>query len=295
MTKSNVFQRFGVTDPSGIDRRSFLRGSAAALLVSSPGSGLGPGLFAQAANTPADSMNLFVSLDGHDENPGTLDRPFRTFPAAQAAVRLRRRSHTGAIAVYFRRGTYYLDRTVIFTAADSGEQQAPILYAAYPGERVVLSGGYALSPQWRPWRNGILQTSVPSGAATDQLFVNGKRQVLARYPNYDPAAKYLNGFSPDAISPERVRTWSDPAGGYIHALHQYLWGDMHYRITGKDAAGNLTLEGGWQNNRPRPMHEQYRYVENIFEELDAPGEWFLNEATHTLYFYRLCCKVWVLG
>jgi hypothetical protein len=26
-------------------------------------------------------------------------------------------------------------------------------------------------------------------------------------------------------------------------------------------------------------------VENIFEELDAPGEWFLNAKTHTLYFY----------
>ena len=26
-------------------------------------------------------------------------------------------------------------------------------------------------------------------------------------------------------------------------------------------------------------------MENIFEELDAPGEWFLNSKTHTLYFY----------
>ena len=26
-------------------------------------------------------------------------------------------------------------------------------------------------------------------------------------------------------------------------------------------------------------------MENIFEELDAPGEWFLNPKTHTLYFY----------
>jgi hypothetical protein len=123
------------------------------------------------------------------------------------------------------------------------------------------------------------------GRKTDQLFVNGRRQVLARYPNYDPESKYLNGFSPDAFSPERVRSWSNPTGGYIHALHQYLWGDMHFRITGKDSAGNLTYEGGWQNNRPRPMHDQYRFVENIFEELDAPGEWFLDATKNTLYFY----------
>ena len=64
-----------------------------------------------------------------------------------------------------------------------------------------------------------------------------------------------------------------------------MWGDFHYAITGKDAAGDVTYEGGWQNNRRMGMHDQYRFVENIFEELDAPGEWFLNEKTATLYFY----------
>ena len=28
-----------------------------------------------------------------------------------------------------------------------------------------------------------------------------------------------------------------------------------------------------------------QFVENVFDELDAPGEWFLNSKTHTLYFY----------
>ena len=32
------------------------------------------------------------------------------------------------------------------------------------------------------------------------------------------------------------------------------------------------------------MNER-RFVENIFEELDAPGEWFLDRKTSTLYFY----------
>ena len=47
----------------------------------------------------------------------------------------------------------------------------------------------------------------------------------------------------------------------------------------------MTYEGGWQNNRPMGMHTEYRFVENIFEELDAPGEWYLDAKTHTLYFY----------
>ena len=60
---------------------------------------------------------------------------------------------------------------------------------------------------------------------------------------------------------------------------------MHYVITGKSADGNVAYEGGWQNNRPKPMHAQYRFVENVFEELDAPGESYLDRANSVLYSY----------
>ena len=126
--------------------------------------------------------------------------------------------------------------------------------------------------------------------------MNGERQILARYPNYDPNKLIFHGSAADAISPQRVAGWSDPAGGFLHAMHPALWGDFSYLITGKTPDGKLMLEGGWQNNRPSTsktqfigeptgIHHTYRYVENIFEELDAPGEWFLNTKTHTLYYY----------
>ena len=67
-------------------------------------------------------------------------------------------------------------------------------------------------------------------------------------------------------------------------MHSSRWGGYHYRITGKDAKGEVTYEGGWQNNRQMGMHKSYRMVENIFEELDAPGEWFHNTKTSTLYY-----------
>ena len=232
----------------------------------------------------ADSC-IFVSPNGDDGNPGTALEPLRTFHAAQLAARELKKQRSGELSVYFRAGTYYLPETVVFTPADSGAQEAPVVYTSYPGEHVVLSGGSRIEPHWTPYRDGILQTPVPPGTQTDQLFVNGKRQVLARYPNYEPNAKYLNGWAEDAISPERVKRWADPRGGYIHALHEYLWGSLHYEITGTDADGHLTYEGGWQTNRPAPMHKQYRYVENIFEELDAPGEWFLDRKKNILYYY----------
>ncbi len=41
----------------------------------------------------------------------------------------------------------------------------------------------------------------------------------------------------------------------------------------------------YQNERSVGRHSEHRFVENIFEELDASGEWYLNAKTHTLYFY----------
>ncbi|HUT10429.1 MAG TPA: PDZ domain-containing protein, partial [Thermoguttaceae bacterium] len=191
----------------------------------------------------------------------------------------------GPITVVFAGGKYYLTETVVLTAEDSGTLAAPITYAAAPGETVVISGGTKVDVDWKPLRDGIVQATVPEGFTSDQLFIDGQRQQMARYPNFDPGAQYFNGFAADCISDQRVNTWSDPAGGFLHAMHRSLWGDFHYRITGKDADGRLQYVGGWQNNRQMGMHGTYRFVENIFEELDAPGEWFLDAKKSTLYCY----------
>jgi hypothetical protein len=150
---------------------------------------------------------------------------------------------------------------------------------------VSLSGGTPLRLQWTAYRDGIMRAKVPPGTRTDQLFVNGERQTLARYPNYDPNADRLNGWAPDAISKERASRWRDPRGGYVHGLNEPLWGSIHFVITGRNLEGELLLDGGWQQNYENRLHEKYRFVENIFEELDAPGEWFLDEQGSTLYYY----------
>jgi hypothetical protein len=222
----------------------------------------------------------FVSPAGDDANPGTLERPFATLPRAQQAAREKPGD------VFLRGGTYYLSAPLVFTAEDSGIKDAPVIFQPYQNETPVISGGLRLENlNWQPSTNGIFKAQVPADLQTEEIFVNGERQILARYPNFDPQAQYFDGFAADAISQERAARWSDPAGGYYHAMHPALWGDFTWRITGKDQNGGLLLEGGWQNNRGAAAHPQIRFVENIFEELDAPGEWFLNSKTHTLYFY----------
>ena len=230
--------------------------------------------------TLALAQPYFVSPAGDDANPGTLEKPFATLQRVQQAVRQKRGD------VFLHGGTYYLPATLVFTAQDSGTRDAPVVFQNYRDEQPVISGGIRLDGlNWQPFHNGIFQAQVPADLQTEELFINGERQILARYPNADPNAQYFNGFAADAISPERAARWANPVGGFFHAMHPALWGDFTWRITGKDTNNDVKLEGGWQNNRGAAAHEKIRFVENIFEELDAPGEWFLDANSHTLYFH----------
>ena len=235
-------------------------------------------------STAARAAEFTVALDGNDANPGTAARPFATIQRAQLAARAV--AGRERVIVWLRGGVYYLPATVVFTAEDSGTAQNPVLYQASAGEEVVISGGSRVELSWRPFTNGIWQAPLEGVAhPVDQLFVNGERQPMARYPNRDPNVRPYEGYSPDAFGPERAARWLNPMGGYIHAMHRHHWGGYHYRITGKDESDNVLYEGGWQNNRQMGMHPEHRYVENIFEELDAPGEWFHDPRSATIYYY----------
>jgi hypothetical protein len=228
-----------------------------------------------SGRSSAYAGSYFVSAEGNDANPGTLERPFATLQRAPRAARQAQRREP--VTIYLRGGTHYLTDTLILTAEDSGTPSAPVVFQAYRNEQAVISGGVRLKDlKWEPLRDAIRKTVVPAGLTTDQLFVNGQRQPMARYPNFDPDQRIFNGYAADAFSPQRAKRWADPRGGFIHALHGSEWGGFHFVITGKKEDGTVTFEGGWQNNRPSPMHGQFRFVENIFEELDAPGEWFLD-------------------
>jgi len=247
----------------------------------------------------ACAAEIYVAPSGSDANPGTIEQPIASPAHAQELIRKMTEGKKSSlpVTVFLRGGVYYLKEPLLFTARDSGSAQAPVCYQAYKGEQPVLSGGTRLTNlHWKPYKDGIMQTPVPADLKTDQLFVNNDRQIMARYPNIDPKQLHFQGSAADAISAERVAQWADPAGGYFHTMHPSLWGGFSYLITGKDPQGHLMLEGGWQNNRPggatgkfigepRDIHKLYRMVENIFEELDTPGEWFLNTKTHTLYYY----------
>jgi len=226
-------------------------------------------------------VNYFVSPAGNDANRGTQVKPFATITRALAETRKTK----GSVVVNLLKGNYYLDKSIVFTAEDSRNGEKTLTVKSFKNEKVTISGSVPLVLQWEVYKNGIWKAKVTKRLIFDELFVNGQLQKMARYPNYDSTAQYFGGTAADVLSKERVAKWRSPEGGYVHALHSSLWGDFHYLITGKNDKGDLTLEGGWQNNRRMPMHDKYRFVENIFDELDTVGEWYYDKKLQTLYFY----------
>ncbi len=229
-----------------------------------------------AAVGTVNAMDIYVSPKGKDTNKGTQRAPVASLAQARDLARGKK-----AVTVHVADGVYYLPETLVFTPKDSG-----VVFKAENEGGAVLSGGSKLDLKWTSWKDGIYKAKTPKGLEIDQLFVNGVNQRMARYPNYDankPTAAY-QGYAADAFSKERAEGWADPTGGYIHAMHRSRWGGYHYIITGKDENGEVTYEGGWQNNRQMGMHKDYRMVENIFEELDAAGEWFHDSKKGILYY-----------
>ena len=241
------------------------------------------------------SLDIYISIDGNDISNGTKSNPIKTFEKASEIVA----EHAGkrAIRILVNDGVYYLPQTLVLNATHSGSEKYPVIFEAVNEGKAIISGGEKRILNWTPFENGIYKAKVSDDVIIDQLYVNGKRQRMARFPN---AIKGKNVFDAwdlihtrapdpdnDPLDTKRIASWKNPKGAFVHAMHTALWGDMHWLVKGKNEDGSLDLEGGWQNNRPSPMHPRYRIVENVFEELDVPGEWFYNKEKKTLYYYPL--------
>lgn len=89
------------------------------------------------------------------------------------------------------------------------------------------------------------------------------------------------------------KTWAHPEDGVLHIFPANYWGNLQYRISGFDANRHAIVlgEGGWQINQTfqqadaTKITEHSRFlVENLLEELDAPGEWYVDRRAGILYY-----------
>ncbi len=242
----------------------------------------------------AASLTIYVSPTGDDANGGAGGaQPLRTLDAAQAKVRQALASGITA-RVQVAGGTYELAHALTFGPADSGSASSPVVWQAAAGQAVIIAGGQLVSTAWTrdQTRPGVYTTLVGAGFTMDGLLVNGRRQVLARYPNVDPTQTILDGFTTLATIQARARGWAHPELADLRALHCNDWGGASFKVNGRTADGTLALAWVGDNNRQSscsnpalPLDPSHVVAENVLEELDAPDEWYYDSTAGKLYYY----------
>lgn len=226
---------------------------------------------------------IYVSPNGSDSANGSENSPVKT---AHRALMISVSQNDPTIL--FQDGTYHLDAPLELLAKHSGNGTKPRVFKAINEGKVIFSAGKKTNVKWTLHKDGIYKAIIPASLdlskGCDGLYIQGEQPRMARFPNYDKNARWLKGSSAEAFSPTRIKTWQNPKGGILHAMHKAHWGGTHFTITGKKSETECSLGGGWMNNRGNPIHPTDRFVENIFEELDTAQEWYLNKQTRTLYY-----------
>ncbi len=179
-------------------------------------------------------------------------------------------------------GAYHLTKTIEIDSRLNG-----LSIEGLGSDLVTFNGSVPLKLKWKKEQKQMYSAQVKNAPDFDQLVINGELKTLARYPNYSEKGGAWQGYAADAISPERLGNWKNISGAVFHAMHGGKWGGMHYKIMGVDKKGEALLEGGFQNNRPSKPHKDYRMLENVFEELDDPGEWFFDKEKSKIYYMPL--------
>ncbi|MDZ7372256.1 MAG: right-handed parallel beta-helix repeat-containing protein, partial [candidate division KSB1 bacterium] len=244
------------------------------------------------------AAEFYVSPNGNDNWSGALpqpnstqtDGPFATPQRAQAAARTAPR--TEPITVYIREGIYFVG-TWRFDPQDSGTPSAPVTFRNYADERPVISGGRAITG-WRTQGTLWVTTidEVKSGKLYfKELYVNGERRDRARSPRKGEFFRITGSVEGNDKRSFRFRPGDlsnfDNRADVNIVLYQ-AWLGIHLWIDALNTAQNtvafspqLIFPVGNFDSRTR------YYVENAFELLDEPGEWYLNRKTGELFYYPL--------
>jgi hypothetical protein len=237
-----------------------------------------------AAKVP-DQIAIWVSPRGHDHADGSRAHPFLTLARARDAVRgARRRDARAEIRVVLLGGVYRLAHTLVLDWRDSGRAGADVVWSAAPGARPVISGAIRVAG-WRlhDTARRIYEARVPVGLSTRQFYVNGRRAVRAR------SAMYPAGFTRTAsgfLAPDgSMAGWRNPSG--IEAVTRTQWKMMRCPVASIRGREIVMRQPCWTNVNVFPYLWSFQtltWLENAYELLDTPGEWYLDGPAGRLYY-----------
>ena len=261
-------------------------------------------------SVPGYGADYYVSVKGKDSNPGTLRKPFATLDRARDAARGSRAG--GPVTVWIRGGTYVMGRGFRLTAEDSGT-----VYQAYQNETARLLGGKALHGFKKVHDHAILTRLAPAArgkvvgvnlraqgitnfgeltargfsrpvhTAALELFFDGKPMQLARWPNSGWAK--IAGAQKDQedrfqYEGDRPAHWAASEDVWVHGYWTWDWADSYEKVKSIDAAAHEIVTLPPNGVYGYKKGSRY-YALNVLEELDEPGEWYLDRKGGMLYFW----------
>jgi hypothetical protein len=229
----------------------------------------------------------------------------------------------GGVAVNVRGGEYPRKETFTLAAEDSGTPEAPILYCACKGETPRFTGGVPVTgfkPVQDPAilerlpeesRGKVVQLDLKAQGVTDfgelrvrgygmsvpvplELYFDGKPMTLARWPNegfvrvvkvLDLGAKSpLRGatFEYDGDRPAR---WVKARDAWLFGYWRWYWCDKRLDIAAVDPKLRQIRTGHPYDYGDGMKAGATWLAFNLLEEMDVPGEWYLDRATGILYLY----------
>ena len=250
-------------------------------------------------------------------NADRSDGPLRTLEAAQAAVRRCKAvlPEPAELRVWVHGGVYELKQPLLFTAQDSGFPRKrndrarawPVTWAAVPGAEPVISGGRRLTGTWRQETvnaHKVWVTEIPDVAAGRwrfrQLWVDGQRRLRPRLPKQGVwqveralDARFTGGWAESGrygscrfgYTPGQIRSdWRNLRD--VEVQFFAWWVAPRARLTTVDDEERIawfdrdsTIRLAWGEGDGVDFR-----LENVFEALTEPGEWYLDRPTGKLYY-----------
>lgn len=274
------------------------------------------------SETALPEKQLFVATTGRDANIGSESSPFASLERARDEVRkLRADGFQHGIAVILAAGHYERTSTFTLDAKDSASAGARVVYAAKPGtEEVVFDGGIRI--QWNQFskmtdettlakvtedaRGRILVADLPRTSAkppAQKSFGIGElgRSILmltvddqqimrpARWPNDGFIQSTKTPDSATGLIPldgDRAKRWMSAQEPMAHGYWMYTWADAALPVAFVETNNTYALKLRKTHTYGLGKTPSF-YVFNMLEELDAPGEWFYDEAGAKLYMIPL--------
>ncbi|MFE5091373.1 hypothetical protein ACFRCI_13395 [Streptomyces sp. NPDC056638] len=288
-------------------RAALVAALSAVLALGVPGSSTVAG----ADSADAHLADVYVSPMGDDHAQGIARHPVKTLQRARDLARARAAHADGDLTVHLASGTYRTEKPLVLDARDSGRDGHRIIWQGTGS--TVISGGRKVEG-WKPvhGRPGLYSAPAPQGLTdTRQLYVDGVRAQRARGEVPVGLTATPTGYTTTADTLARWRHPSDAE--FVYSSGEELWNvernglgqwtEPRCRIAEAEGTTLTMVQPCWDNSNKRVEFPgipgrsvsmvgpgrltnggRASYIENAYELLDQPGEWYLDRWARTVYY-----------